>query len=127
MVTREEIQWELAVAAVKSLRLIRDTLGEPAYGKDKLHLQEFLAAYFSSSPGCLEKSNSIAPLAAHGLQGKLLKVRWGSPGRGKSGGLRLAVLAYCAEKRVRVAGAWARRTVPSDEDFTGAAERADAE
>jgi hypothetical protein len=51
------------------------------------------------------------------LGGKCLKVRWGVPGCGKSGGLRLAVVVYCDQKRVKLAGAWNRSSDPSDSDF----------
>jgi len=33
--------------------------------------------------------------------GKVLKVRWALPGSGKSGSLRLVVVACCDEKRVQ--------------------------
>jgi hypothetical protein len=54
-----------------------------------------------------------------------LKVRWAIPGQRKSGGLRLAVVAYCDKKHVKLAGAWIRKTDPSDAEFaesTSAAE-----
>jgi hypothetical protein len=35
--------------------------------------------------------------------GKILKMRWGRPGCGKSGGMRLAIVAYCAKRIVVLA------------------------
>ncbi len=52
--------------------------------------------------------------------GKVLKVRWAYPGCGKSGSLRLVVVAYCEEKRVHIAQAFDRRENPSDDDITDA-------
>ncbi|MCB9872264.1 MAG: hypothetical protein H6837_20585 [Planctomycetes bacterium] len=51
---------------------------------------------------------------------KGLKVRFGYPGCGKSGGLRLAVLAYCSDHLVKIAGAWIRREDPDDDDLDDA-------
>jgi hypothetical protein len=42
----------------------------------------------------------------------VLKVRWGLAGEGKSGGLRLIVVAYCDEKKVVIAEALQRRDDP---------------
>lgn len=52
--------------------------------------------------------------------GKVLKVRWALPGCGKSGSLRLVVVAYCNEKRVHIAQAFERRDNPSDGDVQDA-------
>lgn len=54
--------------------------------------------------------------------GKILKVRWGLPGMGKSGGLRLAVVAYCESREVVIAGAFLRSDDPDDATFFAAAE-----
>ena len=52
--------------------------------------------------------------------GKVLKVRWAYPGCGKSGSLRLVVVAYCEQKRVHIAQAFDRREDPSDDDIRDA-------
>ena len=52
--------------------------------------------------------------------GKCIKVRWGLPGQGKSGGLRLAIVVYCERRHVKICGAWKRRSDPSDAEFTEA-------
>jgi len=45
-----------------------------------------------------------------------MKVRWGLPGYGKSGSLRLILVVHCEKKEVIVAGAFWRRDDPSDDD-----------
>ncbi len=52
--------------------------------------------------------------------GKVLKVRWAYPGCGKSGSLRLVIVAYCEQKRVCIAQAFDRREDSSDNDIRDA-------
>ena len=58
-------------------------------------LKLFLCNYFSSGDCSNALNKSISPMGATPSGGKILKVRWGLPGRGKRGGLRLVVVAYC--------------------------------
>lgn len=63
---------------------------------------------------------SISPMKATPRGGKVLKVRWAYPGCGKSGSLRLIVVAYCREKRVHIAQALDRRDDPDNNDVRDA-------
>jgi hypothetical protein len=120
VVAVEEITWEVLDAARPVLDQVRARMTEDEYLDDRSALRKFLCAYFNSGDkDCKHKQGrAISPLGfATGAGGKCLKARWGIPGGGKSGGLRLAVVAYCKEKRVRLAGAWVRKSDPDDEDF----------
>ena len=116
---RGEIEWWVLPKAATVFAELRAAMGSEAYEQDKARLQDFLCAYFSVGTCTDRQGNSIAPMrsTATGKGGKCLKVRWATPGSGKSGGLRLAVVAYCDRKLVKVAGAWHRRENPSDDDF----------
>jgi hypothetical protein len=129
MVTRDDITWEIMKTALPAINKIRGTITEEAYQADKKALQDFLCGYFNSDHGkdCNRKQgeSQISPvghITAKG--GKCLKVRWGIPGQGKSGGVRLAVVAYCDDKHVKLAGAWLRRDEPGDGELAGAFEKA---
>jgi hypothetical protein len=124
-VTRQDITWEVLHDAQKDLAFVRAELGEDAYKETKHALQDLLCNYFNSGSQCSKKGLSISPMGATELGGgKKLKVRWALPGGGKSGGLRLAVVAFCQRRLVRIAGAWARKEDPGDADFEEAFERA---
>ena len=98
----------------------RDLFDAETYAQSKSALQKFLCGYFSSGDCDHKLGKSISPLGATPNGGKILKVRWGLPGTGKSGGLRLCVVAYCAEKRVVIAEAFLRKDDPGDGEFTQA-------
>lgn len=98
----------------------RKLMDEETYERTKEALKEFLCAYFSTGRCIQKQGKSISPIGATPSGGKILKVRWGLPGRGKSGSLRLAVVAYCEEKRVVIAEAFLRSTDPSSDDFFSA-------
>jgi len=89
-------------------------------------LKAFLCDYFTSKDAChVKQGTSISPVRCEVQQAKGLKVRFGFPGCGKSGGLRLAVLAFCETKQVKIAGAWLRREDPDAEDLHDAFRRHD--
>lgn len=122
IVLRATIQWMVLPRARAVFAEVREALGADAYERDKLRLQDFLCAYFGHG-NCMDRQgNSIAPMksTATARGGKCLKVRWATPGTGKSGGLRLAVVAYCDKRVVKIAGAWHRRDDLSDSDFFSA-------
>jgi hypothetical protein len=112
-------KWQLGARA-NLLFELREQMTPEEYVRNKEALQEFLCGYFSSGNCTTSQGDSISPLKATPLGGKVLKVRWGLPGRGKSGSLRLVVVAYCEERRVHIAQAFARRDDPTDEDIQGA-------
>lgn len=119
MHTPESIKWEVAAGARQCLDKIRDQMSGVDYAADKRSLQAFLCNYFNTGDCQHKLGASISPMKSsqRAAGGKCLKVRWGVPGGGKSGGLRLAIVAYCAEKRVTIAGAWNRIADPSDAEF----------
>ncbi len=128
MVRPGEIVWEVLKAAAPELDRIRDRMTSDAFTANREALRAYLCDYFNSADGsnCDHKQgNGISPIGLRtGRGGKCLKVRWLVPGQGKSGGLRLLVVAYCNEKRVKLAGAWLRRDDPADADFAAAAAEA---
>ncbi len=119
-----DITWEVLEAAWPEIERLRRQMTVEAYEEDKRRLQAYLCNYFNSDDGrgCdAKQGKAISPVGfATGEGGKCLKVRWALPGHGKSGGLRLAVVAYCDDKRVKLAGAWLRRDDPADADFAAA-------
>jgi len=99
-------KWILSPKATE-LRQLRD--------EQKQAIKTFLCAYFSTHGDCRNRQgNSIVPIMATPKGGKVLKMRWAFPGCGKSGGLRLVVVAYCDKRRVVIAEGVARRdSLPS--------------
>ena len=114
-------KWRLGGKA-KLLFELREQMTPDEYEQDKRALQEFLCGYFSSGHCNNALGDSISPLKATAKGGKVLKVRWALPGTGKSGSLRLVVVAYCDEKRVHIAQAFRRSDNPSDDDVRDAVE-----
>ena len=102
-----------AIGELKSL------LGAERYEESKEGLQVILCNYFNSG-NCMHQGLQIYPMAGSPAGGKCLKVRWALPGGGKSGGLRIAIVAYCETKNVKVAGMWLRKNDPSDDEFAAA-------
>ncbi|QDU86785.1 hypothetical protein Pla175_01370 [Pirellulimonas nuda] len=115
----EDGKWQVGPATTK-LHELRQQMSDQEFRKNKRALQEFLCGYFSSGECQNALDKSIAPMKATPQGGKVLKVRWAYPGCGKSGGLRLVVVAYCDEKRVHIAQAFDRRDNPSNQDFLDA-------
>ena len=111
-------KWEVLRGAQPVLDEIRSRMSAEEHEQQKRALQEFLCAYFNSGDCTKELGKSISPVGMKtGKGGKVLKVRWGIPGSGKSAGLRLAVVVYCKELRVKIAGAWIRKDDPPDGEF----------
>lgn len=99
---------------------VRKLMNEKVYEQSKEALKLFLCDYFSTGRCTQKQGKSISPIGATPNGGKILKVRWGLPGQGKSGSLRLVVVAYCEERRVVIAEAFLRNTDPNDDDFSSA-------
>lgn len=116
---RSDGKWQVGPQA-KLLFELRQQMNPEDYSAEKEALQDFLCGYFSSGKCTNSQGDSISPLKATPLGGKVLKVRWGLPGGGKSGSLRLVVVAYCEERRVYIAQAFARRDNPTGDDFQSA-------
>ena len=111
--------WQVGGSAVVLFEL-RQQMTPEDYQLNKQALQEFLCGYFSSGECNNAQGSSISPMKATAKGGKVLKVRWAIPGSGKSGSLRLVVVAYCEERRVYIAQAFKRRDDPTDEDISDA-------
>jgi hypothetical protein len=87
------VTWVLSKECAEDIEHIRFALGDD-YEHNVLELQEMLCDYFSADAGCSARGgSSISTLGSACGTGKLLKVRWSLPGRGKSGGLRFAAVA----------------------------------
>ena len=117
----EDGKWQVGEKATL-LSALREQMTPEEYEQDKRALKEFLCGYFSSGDCRNSQGSSISPMKATPRGGKVLKVRWAYPGCGKSGSLRLVVVAYCDEKRVHIAQAFDRREDPSDSDIQNAVE-----
>ena len=115
----EDGKWQLGEKAVL-LSELRNRMTPEEYDAQKQALKEFLCGYFSSGDCRNSQGSSIAPMKATPRGGKVLKVRWAYPGCGKSGSLRLVVVAYCEQKRVNIAQAFDRRDDPTDDDIRDA-------
>lgn len=115
----EDGTWQLGEKAALISEL-RNRMTPEEYDEQKQALKEFLCGYFSSGDCRNSQGSSISPMKASPRGGKVLKVRWAYPGCGKSGSLRLVVVAYCEQKRVHIAQAFDRREDPSDDDIRDA-------
>lgn len=118
---RGGIRWIVLPSARAVLDKVRDEFASnEAYLEDRRALQDYLCEYFSDIGCQTSLGNSVSPVGATGLGGKILKVRWNRPGQGKSGALRLIVVAYCDDLEVRIALANLRAKPASDEDVADA-------
>ncbi|MEZ6062611.1 MAG: hypothetical protein R3C19_19890 [Planctomycetaceae bacterium] len=112
-------KWQLGENA-SLLAELRQRMTPEAYEQEKQALKEFLCGYFSTGECRNAQGSSISPMKASPGGGKVLKVRWAYPGCGKSGSLRLVVVAYCEQKRVHIAQAFDRRANPTDDEIADA-------
>jgi hypothetical protein len=111
-----DIKWQVTKSARDALRPFRGEFGA-SYSDEVRALKELLCGYFNDGDDCDSKSTNINPLGGVGnVGGKAFKVRWGTAGGGKSGGLRLTIVAYCKQRRVNVTFA-AQRKAADDANF----------
>ncbi len=115
----EDGKWEIGKNATL-LSDLRERMTPEEYAAQKKALKEFLCGDFSTGNCTNSQGRSISPMKATPSGGKVLKVRWAYPGCGKSGSLRLVVVAYCEQLRVHIADAFDRREDPDDEDIRDA-------
>jgi len=116
----EDGKWQVG-PRVAEIQRLKSELSPEAYDEQKKALKEYLCNYFSSGNCDTSQGDAISPIGASPKGGKILKVRWGYPGRGKSGSMRLVVVAYCDERRVHIAGAFPRKSDPPADDFLAVA------
>lgn len=124
-ITQRDVTWRFSEEAAADVRDVRADLGDK-YRASVSALRDFLCGYFTMDSGCSAPlGKTISPMGSTKAGGKMLKVRWTLPGSGKSGGLRLAVVAFCNERKVILSRGFIRKDDPSDSDFEGAGELAD--
>lgn len=110
----DSIRWRVSKLGAQQLAPARAVIG-PNYEQQKQALQRLLTLYFESD--CDRKAMNISPIAGAPAGGKALKVRWGYPGCGKRGGLRLVVVANCETRTAVVSGCWLRKEDPTDAEI----------
>ena len=126
MVLPRDVTWLVADYPAGDFEDIREAFGD-LYKPNVAALQDLLCNFFTSDDDCASKYGSaISPVGGVAGGGKLLKVRWSTPGGGRSGGLRLAYAVFCDRKLVVLCGAWARKENPDDADFEDAGKRAES-
>lgn len=109
VVVRGEITWLVHETGAADVKDIREALGDE-YDADVIRLRDLLCSYFSADEGCVSKlGKSISPVGRTTDGGKILKVRWTTPGSGKSGGLRLCFVVYCDARTVVLCRGWVRK------------------
>lgn len=114
-----DILWVVMPGCRSDVGSLKKLVGEKWYQETREALQETLCGYFNSG-NCMHQGSQIYPMGATPSGGKCLKVRCALPGGGKSGGLRIAFIAYCESKQVKIAKMWARKDDPSDAEFAAA-------
>ena len=120
MIDPADITWLLTKEARADLASLRSSLSDDEYDRQREAIRVFLCSYFDTGKCDNKLGRSISPMGGTPGGGKCLKVRWALPGKGKSGGLRLAVVAYCDERRVFLNRVFARADDPSNDDFANA-------
>lgn len=115
------LAWHISEEAHLDLAPDREAMGEQAYAEERKAIQEFLCGYFNSVGSCDKKMNkSISPMGTNGDGGKVLKVRWGRRGQGKSGGWRCVFVVYCDRRKVVLCRALLRDGDPTKADVAEA-------
>lgn len=103
VVTPAEIAWEICTGASIFQGELEALYGRAWVVEQKAAFRTFMCAYFNAEGGCAVKcGKSVSPVGGAPDGGKRLKVRWSFPGCGKSGGLRILVVARCEERRVLI-------------------------
>lgn len=103
-----DIRWEVQEDARKAIKALPQEVHDN-YASLRRGLQDLVCDYINAQEQCIHKGLNIAPVDAGVPGGKGLKVRFAIPGRGKSGSLRIRMVAFCDERRVAIAGLELRR------------------
>jgi hypothetical protein len=112
MVTPADVTWSVAISSETSLLKELHDLDAPHYESAKHAIRDFFCRYVSAEPACLRPNpGSISPMGATEDGGKILKMRWPYGGSGKREGLRLILVAYCANREVVVTSAELRKNL----------------
>lgn len=115
--------WRLSENA-NSLREIQSSYPDGWLQQQVDSLKWAMCEYFSVGDCNSKQGKSISPMGLTQDGGKILKVRWLLPGKGKSGGLRLCVVVYCDRREVVVADGWVRKDDVSSQPYFDAANEA---
>ena len=114
-----DITWVVSMDADSEVQGLKKRLGLEGYEFYKSAFQEYLCDYFNGVRDCKKRQgksiNPLGGITANG--GKKLKVRWITPGSGKSGGYRVGLLAYCERREVLLCLVSERKDEPSDEEL----------
>jgi hypothetical protein len=108
---RTALLWKIEVAVERALKKVFKD--DPDLSKFKADLGDHLCVYYNATVG-LKRGSGVSPISCGVAEGKGFKARWILPGQGKSGGLRLAVLAMCKRKTVTAVFAEVRSKEPTD-------------
>jgi hypothetical protein len=110
----DRFRWQASSAAKDALTRALGTGDLSAFRKSlgKLLCQ----AYYPTTQG-RSKALGVNPIACKVPKGRGFKVRWNYPGCGKSGGLRLGILALCESARIIIACAIRRNEDPSEDQL----------
>lgn len=114
-----DITWLVKASAQSSVSEYRERVGTQ-YRNLLRSFKESICLYINSHGECASKGLNISPMGGTANGAKAFKMRWMYPGCGKSGGLRLAILMWCSERKIIVAGMWERREDPSPNEFAHA-------
>lgn len=112
MVTPAEVSW--CVVRDSNTALLKQLHHHDAavYDAAKIAIRDYFCRYVGAEPACLGQiPHSIIPIGANDDGGKVIKMRWPYDGSGKRNGLRLILVAYCAERRVVVTSAEMRKNL----------------
>ncbi len=114
-----DITWLVKASAQSTVSEYRQRVGDQYHALLRA-FKESICLYINSHGECTAKGLNISPMGGTPSGAKAFKMRWMYPGCGKSGGLRLAILMWCNERKVVVVGMWERRDEPSPDAFAHA-------
>lgn len=114
-----DFTWVVDGQACAHVAALKEEWGEAAYREQRDAFKEWLCNYIDNTE-CRTKGAGVSPLHGYGEGGMVLKARWGTPGSGKRGGLRVLLVAYLEQRRIVIAGIWPRVDDPSDADIASA-------
>lgn len=98
-VTPEQITWSIVPEARGQIKALPPEV-HAHYGEMLTTFKETVCNFINTTQDCDGKALGVSPLGGYGKGGKYLKVRVALFGRGKSGSLRVLVVACCEVKEV---------------------------
>ena len=114
-------KWQATPAARQELAKVYGSEGMAEF-RDKLG-KHLCCGYYPATSG-RSKAMGVSPISCGVQDGRGFKVRWAYPGCGKSGGIRMAILALCPARRIIIAFACKRKEDPADKEVDRAFEGA---